>query len=120
MSDEWMNDVEISQGGGPPVGNYRSKFLGMKKTEHAEYGDGLNFCFEVLDGPHAGAIAARTASGKPTPGNGAGKLISQITGQPVLAGQKLNVAAFVGKTYLIIVELAKNGTSTRVSSVISA
>ena len=45
---------EIKQGGGPPPGFYKTKFVTIEPSEHEEYGSGLKFVFEVTDGEHAG------------------------------------------------------------------
>ena len=52
-----MSDVfsfEITQGGGPPAGNYRAKFLGVEQHDHEQYGPGLRWKWEVAEGPQAG------------------------------------------------------------------
>lgn len=119
MSDDFMLDeIEIGFGGGPPPGAYRATFEGVKRTEHPEYGPGLRFEFKVLDGPQAGAIAARTTSAKPSPTNSAGKLIASITGAALVGGQKASLSASVGKTYLVVVETGTNGKGSKVANVV--
>lgn len=118
--DFLLDEIEIGFGGGPPAGSYRCTFLGVKHTTHEEYGEGLRFEFQVLDGPHAGSIAARTTNAKPTPNNAAGRLLSQITGANLSGGQKASVRDAVGKAFLVIVEPTKSGTGTRIGSVIAA
>lgn len=119
MSDDFMLDeIEIGFGGGPPPGAYRATFEGVKRTEHPEYGPGLRFEFRVLDGPQAGAIAARTTSAKPSPTNSAGKLIASITGAALVGGQKASLSASVGKTYLVVVEAGTNGKGSKVANVV--
>ena len=53
-------EFEVSQGGGPPAGNYRAVFEGVEQTTHEEYGDGLRWKWKVTDGPQSGVIATRT------------------------------------------------------------
>lgn len=120
MSDDFMLDeIEIGYGGGPPAGAYRASFEGVKRTEHPEYGPGLRFEWKVLDGPHAGAIAARTTSAKPSPGNAAGKLIASITGAALVGGQKASLSSAVGKPFLVVVETGTNGKGSRVANVVA-
>jgi hypothetical protein len=111
-------EFEISQGGGPPAGNYKARFVGVEQTTHEEYGDGLRWKWEVVDGPQAGVIATRTTSPKPTTGNAAGKLIAAMTGATLAGGQKASVRDCVGKTFLISVQATKSGTGTRVETAI--
>jgi hypothetical protein len=119
MADDFMLDeIEIGFGGGPPAGAYKAEFLGVKRTEHEEYGAGLRFEFKVVDGPQAGAIAARTTSAKPSPANGAGKLIAAITGTALVGGQKASLSACVGKPFLIVVEAGTGGKGTRIANVV--
>jgi hypothetical protein len=116
MSD--VCDFEISQGGGPPAGNYKATFVGVETTTHEEYGDGLRWKWKVCDGPQAGVIATRTTSPKPTTGNAAGKLIAAMTGATLAGGQKASVRECVGKMFLINVAATKSGTGTRVETAI--
>jgi hypothetical protein len=116
--DFMLDEIEIGFGGGPPPGAYRAEFLGVKRTEHEEYGPGLRFEFRVLDGPQAGAIAARTTSAKPSPSNAAGKLIASITGAALVGGQKASLSSAVGKTFLVVVEAGTNGKGSKVANVI--
>ncbi|MFM9057536.1 MAG: hypothetical protein ACKOSQ_00140 [Planctomycetaceae bacterium] len=111
-------EFEISQGGGPPAGNYRATFEGVEQTTHEEYGAGLRWKWKVVDGPQAGVIASRTTAPKPTTGNAAGKLIAAMTGATLAGGQKASVRDCVGKTFLISVMPTKSGSGTRVETAI--
>jgi hypothetical protein len=107
-----MGDVfefEVSQGGGPPPGNYKARFAGVEQTTHEEYGDGLRWKWE-------GVIATRTTSPKPTTGNAAGKLIAAMTGMTLAGGQKASVRDCVGKLFLVSVQSTKSGSGTRVET----
>jgi hypothetical protein len=120
MSDDFMLDeIEIGFGGGPPPGAYRAAYLGVKRTEHPEYGAGLRFEFKVLDGPQAGAVAAVTTGAKPTPGNKAGKVIASITGTALAGGQKASLSGAVGKTFLIVCEATPSGKGSKVANVVA-
>lgn len=119
MADDFMLDeIEIGFGGGPPPGAYRATFEGVKRTEHPEFGPGFRFEFKVLDGPQAGAIAARTTSAKPSPTNAAGRLISSITGATLTGGQKASLSGAVGKVYLVVVEAGTGGKGSKVANVV--
>jgi hypothetical protein len=111
-------EFEVSQGGGPPAGNYKAEFVGVEQTSHEEYGDGLRWKWKVVDGPQAGVIASRTTSPKPTTGNAAGKLIAAMTGATLAGGQKASVRDCVGKCFLIQVAATKSGSGTRVETAI--
>jgi hypothetical protein len=43
-----------------------------------------------------------------------------LIGAAAKPGEKVSLAAFIGKTYTIVVGQAQNGTSTRVESCIAA
>lgn len=109
-------EFEVSQGGGPPAGNYRATFEGVEQTTHEEYGDGLRWKWKVVDGPQAGVVATRTTSPKPTTGNAAGRLLATMTGTTLAGGQKASVRDCIGKVFLIAVQATKSGTGTRVET----
>lgn len=111
-------EFEVSHGGGPPAGNYRAEFIGVEKTTHEEYGEGLRWSWKVIDGPQAGVIATRTTSPKPTTGNAAGRLISAMTNATLAGGQKASIRDCIGKVFLIQVAVTKSGTGTRVETAI--
>ena len=115
---EQIYEFEVSQGGGPPAGNYKASFVGVEKVTHEEYGDGLRWQWKVIDGPQAGEIASRTTSPKPTTGNAAGKLLAAMTGTTLASGQKASIRDCIGKTFLISVAPTKSGSGTRVESAI--
>ena len=113
---EQIYEFEVSQGGGPPAGNYKASFVGVEKVTHEEYGDGLRWQWKVIDGPQAGEIASRTTSPKPTTGNAAGKLLAAMTGTTLASGQKASIRDCIGKTFLISVMTTKSGNGTRVET----
>ncbi len=103
-----------------PVGMYRATFAGVEDTEpHAEYGRGVRFKFKVVGGEHDGAEATVICGVEkpPTPKNRLGRVLGGLAGDPVQPGQTVDVAAFVGKTYLVQVEDAPSGTGTRVGTI---
>jgi hypothetical protein len=111
-------EFEVSQGGGPPAGNYKATFVGVEQTTHEEYGEGLRWSWKVVDGPQAGVIASRTTSPKPTTGNAAGRIIAAMTGTTLAGGQKASVRDCIGKPFLIQVAATKSGSGTRVETAI--
>ena len=110
---------EIGQSGGPPAGVYWATFRDVEETEHDEYGAGLRWVFEVVNGDHANETETRITSDKPTPKNAAGRMIAGITGKSLQAGHKLDLMPFVGTSYLIQVEEAQSG-ATRIATVMPA
>ncbi len=119
-SAEMISEFVFADSSGPPVGFYRATFSGVTKTHHEEYGAGARFDFKVIDGEHAGKTASRTCKPTPTANNATGKLMQSLLGSAAKPGEKVSLAGCVGKTYMIQVSLAKNGTSTRVESVMPA
>lgn len=108
---------EIQSGGGPPEGFYKCRFKAIEPSDHDEYGPGLRFEFEVLDGEHQGMIASRITNATPTPRNAAGRMISGISGASLKPGLRIDLEPFVGNEYLVQVEATANGQGTRISSV---
>ena len=108
---------EVSQSGGPPAGFYRAKFLDVEPTSHEEYGAGLKFVFEIVDGDHLGEQATRITSEKPTLKNAAGRMVSGISGKSLKAGIAVDLEPFVGHVYLIQVSDTDSGTSTRITTI---
>ncbi|MGO9109106.1 MAG: hypothetical protein ACLP9L_07735 [Thermoguttaceae bacterium] len=94
--------------GGVPAGSYLAPFMGVETTTN-EYGDGLRWWFEIPSGPHAGSKVGRITSPKPTPKNACGKMLAGITGRSLTAGLEIDLAAYVGKPFLIIVAESKSG-----------
>ncbi len=109
-------ELEIKNSSGPPPGLYRATFAGVERTTHDEFGAGLRFDFTIVDGEHTGALASRITSASPTLKNAAGKIIGGIVG--ALAVGRVDLAAHIGKEYLVLVEIAPSGTATRVVSVL--
>lgn len=112
--------LEVKAGGGPPAGFYRTKFMNVESSEHPEYGAGLKFVFEIVEGELKGQHASRITSASPTPKNAAGRMVSGIIGEPLAAGQRINLAPFVGREYLTQVETVPGGTSTRIATIMPA
>ena len=112
-----MMQFEIKAGGGVPAGFYKGKFLDVEATEHEEFGAGLKFLFEVVDGEHKGEQATRITSASPTLKNAAGRMIGGITGETLTPGRNVDLAPFVGREYLLSVETVASGQGTRIATV---
>jgi hypothetical protein len=111
---------EVKAGGGVPAGFYRTKFVDVEATEHEEYGAGLKFVFEVIDGEHKGEQATRITGTSPTPKNAAGRMISGVLGATLTPGAQVDLEPCVGRTYLVQVADTKNGQGTRIETVMPA
>src|SRR5215469_14959683 len=101
----------ILTNGGVPAGSYVAKFLGVEPTEPNQYGAGNRWKFEVVSGPHAGARISRITGTKPTLKNQCGKLLISLSGKSSL-GEEIDLDAYVGRTYLVVVvQRPEGGTS---------
>lgn len=98
-----------------PAGIHRARFNGAENTTHAEYGDGLKFEFEVIDGEHKGMRACRYTSADPTPRNAAGRLMADLYGAKPTNGLAVDLDQCIGKQYMIVVREGEGGR-TRVES----
>jgi hypothetical protein len=105
------------QPGGVPSGTYRAKFCGVEPSQHAEYGPGVRFLFEVTDGPYAGQQTGRVTALKPTPGNNTGRMLAGIVGRPLRPDEEVDIDQYVGRPYLLTVEQTPGG-ATRVATVV--
>jgi len=117
MSDSSLMTFVVSDRSGPPAAIYRAKFVGVERTDHPEYGPGARFDFRVIGGEHDGKIASRTTKMEPSAKNSCGKLMAGILGRPVNPGETVNLAAYIGKEFTIVVAAAPSGTATRVEQV---
>jgi hypothetical protein len=112
-----MRSFTIKDREGPPVGTYPARFLGVEDTSHDEYGPGVAWKFEILDGPSKGKEVSRVTSPQPTEKNTAGKMIRALTGGRLARGSTVDVDQYIGQKYTIVVAENSTGTSTRVDSV---
>lgn len=102
---------------GVPVGNYVCKFTGVETNTHPEHGEGLEWQFEVVRGPHAGGKTSRTTGTVPSAKNACGRMLGGLTGGAISPGAEVNLAHFVGKKYLVMVENNSTNTGTRIGTV---
>jgi hypothetical protein len=101
--------------GGVPAGSYLSKFVGVEGITN-DYGPGLSWQWEILNGPHIGQSVRRITTVTPTSKNACGKILAGVIGQTLTVGDELDLSTFVGKTFLVVVGETERGGS-RVESV---
>jgi hypothetical protein len=94
--------------GGVPIGSYNALFTGIEPTTN-DFGEGLKWWFQVTSGPCAGGKIGRITAMKPTLRNSCGKMLSGVVGRPLANDMEVDLAAFVGRMYLIIVAEGKSG-----------
>ena len=97
--------------GGVPAGSYLAKFVGVEASEPNQYGEGLRWRFEVANGPHAGTKITRTTGVTPTLKNKCGQFLIGVTGKSAL-GEEIDLSAYAGRTYLIVVVQRPEGGSS--------
>lgn len=112
--------LEFVVGGadGVPPGIYKALFVGVEKTLHPEYGEGLRFDWKISSGEHSGKGVSRTCRPQPTATNVTGKLIAGLRGEQLRSGERLSLANFINREYTIVVGTGANGTSSRVESIV--
>ena len=105
--------------GGVPVGNYSATFIGTKEqaaNAQKGYGPGIRWEWKITVGPQAGQVASRITGPLPTPKNGAGKMLAGILGRALKEGEEIDLQAYVGKPYMIVVAAGQQG-GTRVEAI---
>ena len=60
----------------------------------------LAFTFDALDGS---AIATRVVGTRLASSNSFGELVSQLAGRPLAVGERIDLASFVGRHYVVVV-----------------
>jgi len=108
----------VVSSGGVPAGSYLTKFVGLESITN-DFGPGLSWEWEVLNGPHAGQTVRRITTVTPTSKNACGKILSGVIGKSLAVGEELDLSKYVGKTYLVVVGETDRGGS-RVESVTPA
>lgn len=104
---------------GVPVGSYRAKFKRWEQSTHAEYGDRVQFVWEIIDGEHKGAEASRFTGAKLSPKAALAKILGGLTGRKIGIGDEVNPDDYIGKEFLLIVAETESGAS-RVETVLPA
>jgi hypothetical protein len=100
-----------------PVGVYVAKFVGVERTTHAEFGGGLKFEWEIIEGKYAGKSVFRTTGDKPTPRNIAGKVLSSLVGAKPTDGLSIDADNYIGRKYTVVVGETESGF-TRVNEIL--
>jgi hypothetical protein len=109
-------EFEVQAGSGPPPGTYKAVLTAIESTTHPEYGEGLRFSWQIAEGMSAGLLAARTCNPHPTPTNATGRLMAGLLGRQIKPGEKVSLAGCIGRNYMVVVGMGRNGQSTRVES----
>ena len=91
-----------------PAGRYRARFLGVKPIEN-QFGPGLKFGFQIIEGKSADAVVTRICSGRPTIRNSTGKLLAGLAGQQPAAGMQIDPEEHKHCEYWITVASAREG-----------
>lgn len=104
---------------GAPEGQYLARFTGANPTT-GQFGDGIEWQFEIVEGPYKGKVCSRTTALAPTLKNSCGKMLSRIVGRALRQDESADVAEFVGRLYQIEVGPKQSGSGTRVSNVMQA
>jgi hypothetical protein len=110
-----MPKVKISTSG-LPVGAYTCTFEGIEETNHADYGFGWKWIFEVIDGPHAGERCYRTTKAAPTVKNSCGRFLAALVGKRPEDGLEVDTNDFIGEEYTVVIEDSPNSDSTRIGT----
>jgi hypothetical protein len=103
--------------GGPPPGHYLAKFTGIESVTHEEYGPGVKWKWEILQGEHAGKMAARTTGTAASVKNACGKMLAGVLGRELKQGEQVDLDQLVGREFLIVVAPTEGG-STRVEAAV--
>ena len=69
-----------------------------ERTTHAEFGGGLKFELEIIDGKYAGKSVFRTTGDKPTPRNVAGKVLAALAGAKPSDGLAIDADDYIGRS----------------------
>ena len=109
-------EFEVQAGSGPPPGTYKGVLESIEATTHQEFGDGVRITWRITEGMSSGLLASRTCNPHPTPTNATGRLMAGLLGRQIKPGEKVSLAACIGRSYMVVVGLGRNGQSTRVES----
>jgi hypothetical protein len=101
--------------GGVPPNSYIAKFKGVEQKPGFEGKPGLLWTCEVASGPFTGSKATGFTPLEPTAANKCGRFLAGIVGKMPGLGESVDLSAYVGKPYLIVVEATDKGGSKIVS-----
>jgi hypothetical protein len=104
---------------GPP---YTAEFVQVEEVEAkpgTDYGPGWRWQFRITEGEHAGKLVSRTTSQEPSQKNVCGKMLMAVTGRPLAVNEEVDLAAYVGRRYLVTMEPDFTGKGTRVGTAVA-
>lgn len=112
-----------------PVGPYVGRFVGASHQDTSGPGwkpaigrdgqalpPGLIWSFEIIEGPHAGAIADRMTGKVPTPASTCGVLLSALLERPISVGDEIDTDVLIGTIWRFHIEKKERGQGTTVST----
>jgi hypothetical protein len=108
---------------GVPIGTpaLRGVFEGADEREPkpgTDYGVGLEWKFRITqEGEFKGRVVSRTTSLKPTPKNACGRMLAGLTGNAAAVGNRVVIANYIGKEYVLMFEPNASGNGTRVAMI---
>jgi hypothetical protein len=101
-----------------PTGTYNAKLLGYKEMPASprfpDSGPSYVWEFEILEGLHARKTTSRWTPTKLTTGNNFGKLVREMLGRPLVAGEDVDPDNFINKKFTITVGPSADGAKTKV------
>lgn len=101
-----------------PTGTYPAKLLGYKEMpaspKFPDSGTSYVWEFEIIEGVHARKTTSRWTPTKLTTSNNFGKLVREMLGRPLIAGEDVDPDNFINKKYTITVGPSADGMKTKV------
>jgi|GEM_PF-6245341 hypothetical protein len=92
-----------------PAGSYPANFFGAQETQHAEYGPGLVWTWQITAGPRKGELVTRRTATPATSRNATGKFLVAMTEQPLEKLDDAELEDYVGTRCLIVVTVNGDG-----------
>lgn len=87
-----------------PAGAYKAIFEAITPTETCK-GEAFRWAFQATDGDHKGKTISDLSDRRVTTLNKTGRWLSALSGKPLADGTQANPDDYVGKQYLVIVEV---------------
>ena len=91
-------------------GIHKGEFVAVEPCETSK-GKAWRWKFKITEGKEAGKIVCELSDGEnpPTPANKTGRFLSALASKPLNDGDSIEVAQYVGKPYMLVVEAKPNG-----------
>lgn len=102
-----------------PEGVYRARLTQLREVTSKDFGLGCCWDFEILDGPCAKKSVGRVTSCDPTPKNAMGKFIAQMLAREPVKDEAIDLADFVGRTYMVFVSCEPGSEKCRVDRIMN-